>query len=72
MGAARNFPADGGSSTSTVSGGVYSLGTQGKILSRLKMQLFHVDLITHLEVFPADGPKVKEVLQKVDVHTAPP
>ena len=34
--------------------------------------LFHVDLITHLEAYPSDGTKIKEMLKKVNVQAASP
>ena len=69
---ARNHSINGGSSTSTALGNNSSLGTQEEILGRLKVMLFHVDLISHLAAYPFDGAKIKDLLKKVDVQIASP
>ena len=68
----RNGSIDRCSSTSTASGGIYSLTSEEEVLNRLKTMLFHVYLITHLEVYPSDGIKITQMLKKVDVQVASP
>ena len=69
---ARNHSTDGGSNSSTASSGISSLGAQEEFLNSLKTILFNVDLITHLEVYPSDGIKIKEMLRKVNVQADSP